>query len=94
MENSLKLTLLVCNNFIINTDIFESNLINIIILIIILYKTLGIQLQNIIKSYETKIKNNISDAEERYIKSNERLNEASQQIFVTEMTINKIKEEF
>jgi F0F1-type ATP synthase membrane subunit b/b' len=94
MENSLKLTLLVCNNFSLNTDIFESNLINIIILIIILYKTLGIQLQNTIKSYEIKIKNNITDAEERYIKSNERLKEAAQQILITEMTLNKIKEEF
>jgi F-type H+-transporting ATPase subunit b len=65
--------------FQINTDILETNLVNIILLLIILFFTAGSFLQTFLTNRYQTIVTNIEESEKRLIEANERLAEARYQ---------------
>lgn len=93
MEDLFRSTLIICDGFTINTDIFETNLINITFLIVGLVKFLGDILKIKMKTRHDNILDTVNDAEKRYKNAVKRLKEASTQIRVTDMAIDKIKYE-
>lgn len=74
-----------------NTDIFETNVINIAILVAILFNVVGGALKAAMLERKEKILNGVQDAERRLNEAAERLAEAKMQLNQSKLIINKIK---
>lgn len=77
--------------FGINTDILETNLINIIILIVLLVYVLGNFLKENLSARQEQIISNIQDGEKRLNEAKERLAEAKSQWAQAQIIIKEIK---
>jgi F-type H+-transporting ATPase subunit b len=86
-------TLLNSGNFSLNTDILETNLINIIILVVVLVQFVGGALTTSLADRKQKIVDNINDAEQRLTEAKDRLAEANIQLTQTKVAIDKIVQE-
>jgi F-type H+-transporting ATPase subunit b len=86
-------TLINSGNFRLNTDILETNIINIIILAVILIQFVGGALTTSLADRKQKIIDNVNDAETRLLEAKERLEEANIQLAQTKIAINKIVQE-
>ena len=75
----------------INTDIFETNLINIIILVVLLVYVLGNFLKENLSTRQEQIISSIQDGEKRLNEANERLAEAKSQWAQAQIIIEEIK---
>merc|ERR1711966_184048 len=78
---------------IINTDILETNLINITISIVVLVQFVGGALTTSLADRKQKIVDNINDAETRLTEAKDRLAEANVQLAQTKVAIDKIVQE-
>jgi len=76
----------------INTDIFESNIINIVLLVAGLFNVVGAALKTSMLERKTKILNEVQGAEQSLTAATERLNEAEKQSEQSAMIISKIEE--
>lgn len=85
MENLLLLS------FSINTDIFETNLINIVLLVAVLFNVVGDALKASMLERKEKILSGVKDAEQRLSEASERLQEAKKQLEQSKLIIDKIK---
>lgn len=85
MENSLLLSIQ------LNTDILETNVINIAILLAILFNVVGGALKASMLERKEKILNGVQDAERRLNEASERLAEAKMQLSQSKLIISKIK---
>ena len=81
------------NSLSINTDILETNLINITILVVILVQFVGGALTTSLADRKQKIIENVNDAEKRLAEAKERLSEANIQLAQTKVAIDKIVQE-
>jgi F-type H+-transporting ATPase subunit b len=81
------------NSLSINTDILETNLINITILVVILVQFVGGALTTSLADRKQKIIENVNDAEKRLSEAKERLSEANIQLTQTKVAIDKIVQE-
>jgi len=81
------------NSLSINTDILETNLINITILVVILVQFVGGALTTSLADRKQKIIENVNDAEKRLSEAKERLSEANIQLAQTKVAIDKIVQE-
>jgi F-type H+-transporting ATPase subunit b len=86
-------TLLNSEGFSLNTDILETNLINITILIVVLVQFVGGALTTSLADRKQKIVDNINDAEQRLTEAKDRLAEANVQLAQTKVAIDKIVQE-
>jgi len=86
-------TLINSGNFSLNTDILETNLINITILIVVLVQFVGGALTTSLADRKQKIIDNVNDAEQRLIEAKKRLTEANTQLAQTKVAIDKIVQE-
>jgi F-type H+-transporting ATPase subunit b len=86
-------TLINSANFGINTDILETNLINITILIVVLVQFVGGALTTSLSERKQKIIDNVKDAETRLTEAKDRLSEANTQLAQTKLAIDKIVQE-
>jgi F-type H+-transporting ATPase subunit b len=77
----------------LNTNIFETNLINIIILLVILSYFLGSFLKENLSSRQEQIINNIQNSERRLTEATERLVEAKSQWAQAQIIIEQIKDQ-
>jgi|TARA_B100000780_G_scaffold157538_1_gene110208 F-type H+-transporting ATPase subunit b len=94
MENLINTSILLSDKgFTLNTDIFETNIINIILLVVILFKVLGDALKTSLVNRKQKIIEDVNDAKKRLSNAKERLSEANTQLTQTKIAINKIQEE-
>jgi F-type H+-transporting ATPase subunit b len=94
MENFLNTsTLLTSAGFSLNTDILETNLINIAILIVVLVQFLGRSLTTALTERKQKIIDSVTDAEKSYEIAKSRLDEANNQLAQTKIAIDKIVQE-
>ena len=75
----------------INTDILETNLINIIILLVLLVYVLGNFLKENLSTRQEQIISSIQDGEKRLNEANERLAEAKSQWAQAQIIIEEIK---
>lgn len=93
MENWVNFFLLSSETegFGINTDILETNLINIIILIVLLVYVLGNFLKENLLSRQEQIITNVQDGEKRLNEAKERLAEAKSQWAQAQIIIKEIK---
>jgi F-type H+-transporting ATPase subunit b len=85
MENLLLLSVS------LNTDIFEANLINIVLLLVLLFNVVGDALKTSMLERKEKILSGVQDAEQRLSEASERLNEAKTQLDQSKLVIDKIK---
>ena len=92
MENFLN-TSTILSSGIINTDILETNLINITILIVVLVQFVGGALTTSLADRKQKILDNVNDAEKRLNDAKNRLSEANTQLAQTQVAIDKIVQE-
>ena len=74
MENLLLLSVS------LNTDIFEANLINIVLLVVLLFNVVGDALKTSMLERKEKILSGVQDAEQRLNEASERLAEAKTQL--------------
>ena len=81
------------NSVSLNTDILETNLINITILVVILVQFVGGALTTSLADRKQKIIENVNDAEKRLSEAKERLSEANIQLAQTKVAIDKIVQE-
>jgi F-type H+-transporting ATPase subunit b len=86
-------TLINSNNFSLNTDILETNVINIAILAVVLIQFVGGALTSSLADRKQKIIDNVNDAETRLLEAKERLTEANTQLAQTKVAIDKIVQE-
>jgi F-type H+-transporting ATPase subunit b len=78
MKNLITASILLSNDgFTLNTDILETNLINIVLLVAILFKVVGDALKASLINRRQKIINDVNDAEKRLVNAKERLSEAN-----------------
>ena len=63
-----------------NTDIFEANLINIVLLVVLLFNVVGDALKTSMLERKEKILSGVQDAEQRLNEATERLAEAKTQL--------------
>lgn len=75
----------------INTNILETNLINILILLVLLVYVLGNFLKDNLSTRQEQIINSIQDGEKRLSEANERLAEARSQWAQAQIIIEEIK---
>jgi F-type H+-transporting ATPase subunit b len=74
MENLINTSILLSDKgFTLNTDIFETNIINIILLVVILFKVLGDALKTSLVNRKQKIIEDVNDAKKRLSNAKERL---------------------
>lgn len=85
MENSLLLSIS------LNTDILETNIINIGLLVAILFNVVGGALKSAMLERKEKILNGVQDAERRLSEASDRLSEAKMQLSQSKLIISKIK---
>ena len=83
-------TLINSESFRLNTDILETNLINILILVVVLVQFVGGALTTSLADRKQKIIDNINDAETRLSEAKERLADANMQLAQTKVAIDKI----
>jgi F0F1-type ATP synthase membrane subunit b/b' len=76
----------------INTDIFEANLINIILLLVLLFNVLGAALKTEMFERKSKILSEVQGAEQRLTEAAERLSEAKTQSEQAALIITQIAE--
>ena len=76
----------------INTDIFEANVINIVILVAGLFNVVGAALKTAMLERKTKILNEVQGAEQSLTAATERLREAEEQAGQSSLIITKIEE--
>jgi len=76
----------------INTDIFEANVINIVILVAGLFNIVGAALKTAMLERKTKILNEVQGAEQSLTAATERLREAEEQAGQSSLIIKKIEE--
>ena len=81
------------NSISINTDILETNLINIAILVVVLIQFVGGAFTTALADRKQKILENVNDAEKRLSEAKERLSEANIQLAQTKVAIDKIVQE-
>lgn len=95
MENWTRYLMLASETegFKLNTDILETNVINIILLIGILIFTAGKFLQELLITRQEKILNNIQDSEKRLLEAQQRVAEAKSQWAQAKIIIEEIKKE-
>jgi F-type H+-transporting ATPase subunit b len=74
-----------------NTDIFEANLINIVLLVVLLFNVVGDALKTSMLERKEKILSGVQDAEQRLNEATERLAEAKTQLEQSKLIIDKIK---
>ena len=95
MENFIKFLLSTiisdAEGISLNFDIFETGLINIILLIIIVFSAGKDFLASLLEERKTNIINNIQDAENRLNEANRRLSEAQKQLSQADIVIDQIK---
>ena len=77
--------------FGLNSDILETNLINIIILIVLLVYVLGNFLKENLASRQEQIINSIEEGEKRLNEANDRLTEAKSQWAQAQIIVEEIK---
>ena len=75
----------------LNFDIFETGLINIILLIIIIFSAGKDFLLSLLEERKTAIINSIQDAQDRLNEANHRLDEAQKQLSQADIVIDQIK---
>ena len=75
----------------LNTDIFEANLINIVLLVVLLFNVVGDALKTSMLERKEKILSGVQDAEQRLNETTERLAEAKTQLEQSKLIIDKIK---
>jgi len=80
MELLLQSPILISGSFGINTDIFETNIINQIILLVGLYFVVGNALKESLAQRQAEINNAVTDSEKRLLEATDRLNEAKKTI--------------
>ena len=83
----------IINSAGLNTDILETNLINIVILIVVLVQFVGGALTTSLADRKQKIIDNVNDAEKRLSEAKDRLAEANIQLAQTKVAIDKIVQE-
>ena len=83
----------IINSAGLNTDILETNLINIVILIVVLVQFVGGALTTSLADRKQKIIDNVNDAETRLSEAKDRLAEANIQLAQTKVAIDKIVQE-
>lgn len=94
MENLFSVsTLLTSEGFSLNTDILDTNLINILILVVVLVQFIGSSLKTALNERKEEIIDTVSDAEKRLIDAQDRLVEANNQLAQTKISIDKIVQE-
>jgi len=94
MENLFNIaTFLTSEGFRVNTDLLETNLINILILVFILVQFIGNSLATALTERKQKIIDSVADAEKSYEISKSRLDEANNQLAQTKIAIDKIVQE-
>lgn len=91
MEFLLQSPILISGSFGINTDIFETNIINQIILLGGLYFVLGNALKESLAQRQVEINNGVTDSEKRLREATERLTEAKKQLSQAQLIIAGIK---
>lgn len=89
MENLILLS----ESIRLNTDIFETNVINIAILLALLVNVVGGALKTSMLERKEKILDTVQDAEQRLQEASERLLEAKTQLNQSRLVINKIEED-
>ena len=77
----------------LNTNILDTNIVNLAILISLLVYVGRQAVSSILSSRQQKVLNSIQEAEERQQQANLRLNEAQKQLSQTQMVILEIKKE-
>jgi len=77
-----------------NTDIFEANLINIVLLVVLLFNVVGDALKTSMLERKEKILSGVQDAEQRLNEATERLAEAKTQLEQSKLIIDKIKSRY
>nr|WAM64009.1 ATP synthase CF0, subunit B [Ishige okamurae] len=92
MINHMYYIILANENFsvTINTDIFETNVINIILLLIVLFLVLSNFLKESLGSRKKKITTDVENAEERLVESKKRYKEAEKQWSQIQIVIEDI----
>lgn len=84
---------LISREFGLNTDIFETNLINIAILIFGLFNFVGGFLKTSLSERKQKIKETVQESERQLATSNQRFEEAQKQLDQMNLIIAEIKTE-
>jgi len=95
MENLTHTQLLIANskNFGFNTNIFETNIVNITILVIILFILKKDLLGNLLSERQNEIINSVQDSEKRLNEATKRLEESKKQLSQARVIIDEIKKE-
>ena len=88
MEN-----LILLSRISLNTDILETNVINITLLIALLFNVVGGALKQAMIERKEKIVNSVQESEQRLQEASERLLEAKIQLNQSKLIINKIQSE-
>lgn len=86
-------TLINSEGFGVNTDILETNIINIGILVVILLQFVGGALATSLATRKQTILASVNDAEKRLFEAKERVSEANVQLAQTKVAIEKIVQE-
>jgi len=76
----------------LNSDIFETNIINIVLLVVLLVNVVGATLKTEMYERKSKILTEVEGAEQRLTEATERLREAETQNAQAELVISKIEE--
>jgi F-type H+-transporting ATPase subunit b len=76
----------------INTDIFETNLINIVLLVVLLFNVVGASLKESMAERKATILGEVQGAEQRLNEAAERLQEAETQAAQASLIIKQIEE--
>jgi len=87
------LPFLLSREFGLNTDIFETNVINIAILVFGLFNFVGGFLKTSLSERKQKIKETVQESESQLAASNERFEEAQKQVDQMNLIISEIKAE-
>lgn len=86
-------TLINSEGFGVNTDILETNVINIAILVVILVQFVGGALATSLATRKQTILASVNDAEKRLVEATNRVSEANIQLAQTKVAIEKIVQE-
>lgn len=76
----------------INTDIFETNIINIVLLVVLLFNVVGAALKTEMFERKSQILSEVQGAEQRLTEAAERLSEAEAQSAQSALIIKQIEE--
>lgn len=87
----MEILILLSNNIRLNTDILETNVINITILVVILFNVVGGALKESMLERKEKILNGVQEAEQRLQEASERLLEVKAQLDQSELIFDKIE---